>query len=464
MISKRIATTCVLAALAVSPAQKVAAGGGDALVGGVIGGIIGGVIVNEVNKNHQRRTYRSTQMSSGQREQNRQTQAALNYFGFPAGVPDGVMGGRSRAAAANYQAFMGYPASGYLNDYEQSFLLTSYQRALAGGPVTMQQAAANPMGPKGLLLAYRDEMAGRPAQGAGMMAAAPQPPATDPFSAPAQTQVMAAIPAPPAPAPVAEAPAPAVVPAAAAPAETAEAPKPALPTFMGGADQAQGSLASHCNKISLVTNSNGGFTKVADMKDPNFALNEQFCLARTYAIAEGEDLASKIKGFTPQQIAAQCEGFGPAMKPQIAALSLQPEAEVIQQTTDFIQKSGMDPAQMEATAKICLSVGYRTDNLDVALGSALLLTALGDRVYAELLGHHLAEGFGVARRPELALAWYQTSLDALANGEKAAFVPGQPERSALIRKAAYAVAGRPEAAATVKASSSLPSFAAPAKD
>jgi len=91
--------------LSVSATQASA----DNLGAAIMGGIIGGVIINEANKNRQRTTTtRSSQprstMSSATREQNRQVQTSLNYFGFPAGSPDGVMGQRSRAAVAQYQA------------------------------------------------------------------------------------------------------------------------------------------------------------------------------------------------------------------------------------------------------------------------------------------------------------------------------------------------------------------------
>ncbi|MGB5558011.1 MAG: peptidoglycan-binding protein, partial [Paracoccaceae bacterium] len=301
---------------------------------------------------------------------------------------------------------MGYPSTGQLTDYEKGFLLTSYRRALAGGPVTNQQIAANPMGPKGLLTAYRDEMAG--------------------VAAPQVTPSIVVV-------------APEAAPVAPAVTEEAAVAEPALPNFMGGGEQL--SLASHCNTVSLLTNSNGGFTTLASMNDAGFALNEQFCLARTYAIAKGEELAGKVQGFTPQQIAQQCAGFGPAMKDYVAALSLKPQDEVLKDVGGFVLKSGMSPAQLSGTAKICLSVGYRTDNLDVAIGSALLLTVLGEGAYGELMGHHLAQGFGASRRPDLALAWYEMGLDAVSNGAEAVFAPGQPERNDLIRKAAFTLTG-----------------------
>ena len=91
-----------------------------------------------------------------------QVQTALNYFGFPAGTVDGVMGGNSRAAIGQYQATLGYPATGVLSEYERAFLTTSYDRAMVGGPQAAQIMASG-QGTRGLLLAYRQEQAGVPA-------------------------------------------------------------------------------------------------------------------------------------------------------------------------------------------------------------------------------------------------------------------------------------------------------------
>jgi len=419
---KAIATACVVTSLMIGRAEPVMADG-DALVGGIVGGIIGGVIVNEANKNRAKtKTYRSTSstpsVSSAQRTANREVQVSLNYFGFPVGTPDGSIGPKSRAAISEYQAVMGYPATGQLTDFEREFLVTSYYRAQAGGAATYQAIASNPMGVRGLLLTYRDEKFG--IVPAGTVAAAP----AAPVAVPAATAVVAA-PVNPV-AQVAE-------PAAAA---------AALPTFMAQA-ATQVSLASQCNKVSLLTNTNGGYTTVAAMQDPNVALSEQFCLARTYAMAQGEDLAGKVAGATPAQISEQCQAFGPVLAPQVAALSLQPRDEVLNSTSAFVLTSGMAPAQLAATAKICLGVGYTTDKLDVAIGSALLLTALGEKGYAELVGHHLSQGFGATQRADLALAWYETGLEAAAAGTEV-FAPGLPDRAALIRKAAYSVGGKPD--------------------
>lgn len=428
---KAIATTSLIVAMAVGRAEPVYADA-DGLVGGIIGGIIGGAIVNEANKSKRRTTTTSTRtsksygVSSAQREANREVQQALNQFGYPVGTPDGSLGPKSRGAISQYQALLGYPPTGQLTDYERTILVTAYQRVIAGGPAVAQTVATHPLGMQGFLLVQRDEMAGIvPVQpGTGVLATAtpPQPDATAPVL----------------PSLVAEAPA---------------TDPAALPNFMAD-NTAQVSLASQCNKVSLMTNTNGGYTTAAAMTDPMFALSEQFCLARTYAMATGEELAAKSAGFTPAQITEQCQAFGPALKDQVAALSLQPRDQVLQGVQAFVLKSGMSPAQLSGTAKVCLGVGYTTDNMGVAIGSALLLTALGEGAYGELLGHHLSQGYGATMRPDLALDWYDTGLAAMGAGA-AVFAPGIADRPEVIRKAAFTIGGR-----AYEAAPALPQFAA----
>jgi peptidoglycan hydrolase-like protein with peptidoglycan-binding domain len=239
---------------------------------------------------------------------------------------------------------------------------------------------------------------------------------------------------------------------------------PALPTFLAQNSQVA-SLASHCNKVSLETNTNGGFTTAANLRDPAFALSEQFCLARTYAMAQSEEMMARIQGFTPQQIAQQCEGFGPAMKDHVAALSLKSHDAVLNDVSGFVIATGMSAAQLADTARICLGVGYTTDNLDVAIGSALLLTVLGEKAYSELMGHHLTGGFGAAKRPDMGLTWFEYSFDDAAGGATLVFAPGMSDRGELIRRAAYMLNGRSDmlAPATEEAPvpAALPSFVIP---
>lgn len=143
----------VVTAIGFVPASPVVA---SDLLGGIVGGIIGGAIVQGSKP---RRTY-SSGVSSAVRAERKEIQTSLNYFGFPAGVPDGVMGRKSKAAVSNFQVFLGYPMTGQLTAFEKDFLLTSHRRALAGGYATQQMVATNPQGTRGLLVTYRTQMAG----------------------------------------------------------------------------------------------------------------------------------------------------------------------------------------------------------------------------------------------------------------------------------------------------------------
>ena len=453
MFFKNITMACAASAMMAVPATRISADTGD-FAAGIVAGVVGSAIVRNAGKQTRvvrektyvksRTTYvkKRAVVPSYIRQERREIQTSLNYFGFPAGSADGVLGRRSRAAISNYQAHMGYPATGQLTDYEKNFLLQSYNRALTGGVATNQLIAASPTGPRGLLTRYRNEAAGVvnagviPIAPATTIVVAPQPKVLQPQTLGGTTTT--------------------TLTALAGAASLSTPQTGSLPTFMGQTTTV--SLASHCNQVSLLTSTNGGFMTVDSMVDTNLALNEQFCLARTYAIAEGEQLSSKIQGFTPAQIAQQCEGFGPALKEHVAAMSLKPHTAVLQDVSTFVLSTGMSPVQLAGTAKICLSVGYRTDNMDVAIGSALLLAVLGEQVYSELMGHHLAQGFGVSKRTDLALPWYDMGLTAIENGATPVFAPGQPERNSLLRKASISLGGNAASLPKVQPVSTLPTF------
>ena len=421
MYFKTLTAACVAASLAVVPVNTAQADAGDFIAGAIIGGIVGANAKKQrtTKRVYKRKTYRPSIPST---TEGRNIQASLNYFGFNAGSVDGQLGRRSRDAISRYQAYLGYPVTGQLSAFEQNLLISSYNRAQAGGYAVQQQVAANPDGTRGLLKSYRAEMAGQsPAGNVTPQTTIVVAPQAAPQAAPTTTVTTAG------------------ALAGAAGLADAVAPSTGLPNFMGTGGQA--SLASHCNTVSLITNTNGGFTTLASMSDPNVAINEQFCLARTYAIAKSEELVSQIQGFTPDQVAQQCEGFGPAMKDQVASLSLKPRDAVVADVSSFILTTGMSPAQLAGTARICMGVGYRTDNMDVAVGSALLLYALGEGVYGELMGHHLSQGFGTAKRVDMATGWYDAGLAAVDSGAAAVFVPGQPERTELIRAASQRMSG-----------------------
>ncbi|APG48053.1 peptidoglycan-binding domain-containing protein [Phaeobacter porticola] len=551
MFSKLLKTTLAASVLATSGAAPAVA---DNLGAALVGSIIGGVIVNEAHKNRARkqpvtrkRTY------SPARAQNRETQTSLNYFGFPAGSPDGVMGRKSRNAVAQYQGHMGFPATGQLTQYERDFLVSSYSRAQIGGPQVIK-AMQGPNGVRGLLRTWRDEATGARSASTGgygnygglprevseavdEIAASADPSAeqllqrsgfmqladlngdgkndymidtsvsgssfwcgashcsvmvfastpqgyqrndfmargvtTANFSchqgscrmsdAPLGGTVQAgAIPTP------TQTPAPGGTVLASAPQAVAPAPAPApVPVGLAGIQLFQqaapaatsASLTSHCSKISLLTSSNGGYMTVADLRDPELALGEQFCLTRSYAINTGEALVAKVQGVSQAQVDSQCDAFGPAVQPYLAKLGTTDSATLISEVQKFVLHSNMSIEQLSNTAGICLFSGYRRDNMDVALGAALIMVGVGQRPYGELIGHHLAQGFGVAKSPEQAQSWYQTAVAALDGGADAVFAPGQPERIALIKAASAGLTGglvQPVPASSTAAA--LPSF------
>lgn len=510
--SMRLAVAASLA-LTTATAQASANELGAALVGG----ILGGVIMNEANKNKKRSTGNSAAYSA-QRQQNRETQTALNYFGFPAGTPDGVMGRKSRAAISQYQAYLGFPASGQLTPYERDFLMSSYSRAQIGGPQVIK-AMQGPEGTRGLLRSWRDEAAGvrtassgygygglpvevseaideiasstEPSAGqlmqrSGFMhladingdgkndylidtsvsgssfwcgashcavmvfASTPQGYSRNDFQArdvtmanfschqgtcrmTDQASVPAAVPAP--------APAPQQGSTVMASAGQAQ-PLGGIQLFGAPAAEAPApSLASYCSKVSLLTSSNGGYATAANMADPELALGEQFCLARSYAINEGEARVAKLGGVSQAQVDSQCDSFGPAVQPFLAKLGSQGSGAVLADVQKFVLQSNMSAEQLTNTAAICLFSGYRRDNMDVALAAALLMSAAGQRPYGELVGHHLAQGFGATRDGSRAQDWFTVAVTAIEGGAEPVFAPGQPERTALIKAAAAGLGG-----------------------
>src|SRR4051812_23948704 len=113
MSSRNIRFGLISSAAILLSAQGVLAGdGGSAFVGGLLGSAIGTAVTNSVIHERQRtiyvqpRHYATPGVNNYQRAENAQIQTALNYFGFNAGVSDGVMGANSRAAIGQYQAFM----------------------------------------------------------------------------------------------------------------------------------------------------------------------------------------------------------------------------------------------------------------------------------------------------------------------------------------------------------------------
>lgn len=533
---KQLTAVMLAASVMAVPAQTVKA---DEFVGGLVGGLIGGAvgagIVNHQNNQRQRTTTTRTRtvyvnpQASAQRAENRQVQTSLNYFGFPAGVADGVLGSRSRSAISGYQVYMGFPATGRLNEYEKSLLLGAYGRSVAGGADVASIIAKSPDGVRGVLKAQRDGTvtptrtagyAGLPlevSQAVDEVANSSDPSAeqllqrsgfiqlaelngdgsTDYIidtglagssfwcnANACKTMVFASTPngyrrndllmhsptaasfdcvggtcqvkSQPQTQLASTQPVQNTVPTFQT--QEPETTTAGLPVF--NTQPKQKSLASFCSKVNLLTSSNGGFTTVSTMSDPSFTLSEQFCLARTYALASGEELMATVQGATPQQIEAQCDSFGGLLTAQIASLGSKPADAVINDVNGVVLSSGMTADQLRTTSQICMASGYKTDNMQTALAGAMLLTALGDRPVAELVGHHLQGGFGTVESDDMAINWYQTALGALDSGSAPVFAPDQADRINVLRQATLKLSGA-DTAATVPTSATsgkLPVF------
>ncbi|MCG7520747.1 peptidoglycan-binding protein [Ruegeria sp. Ofav3-42] len=406
MFIRWIATLSIALSFAATVPQIARADAGDFIGGAVVGGVLGYTIGKDQQRKRTQSTTRSTRTyrpGIPSTTQGAQTQTALNYFGYNAGRVDGQVGRGTRAAIERYQVSMGYPINGYdFQPYQRDFLMQAYYWATSGGQASTQLAG------QPLLMAYRQQIHSGTA-----LAAAPQPPAV---AAPVETS----------PVETSQEIEPAT--------DVAEAPSATLPTLFSGGTTGP-SLANRCSAVMLQTSTNGGYTTLANMSDPEFALSEQFCLARSYAMARGEDLMQDIQGLTPDQIATQCDGFGEMLAPQVVKLPLSSKTDAETQMRKLALDSGLSPEDLAATSKVCLAIGYREDNMDAAVGSALMLVAMGEPAYGELIGHHLREGFGVQERRDLAMQWYDASLSALDAGSEAVFLPSQSDRPQLLRAA-----------------------------
>lgn len=401
MLKKIGLTASIIGALSLAPARPALADDlGKALAIGVIGAIIAGA-ANDQAKAKQKSAPRQSapQRSPAEVQAAKDLQAALNHFGFDAGAVDGQPGRKTKSAVASYQGTLGHPQTGDITDVERQLLLDSMARERLNPAEAMQLAAANPFGRSGLPAEYRRQ--------AAMPLVAPVP-----------------IVAPAAPAPMVAPAAPAV--------DQAAMPSFGLPT------EPTRSVNGHCNQINVLTTTNGGFSTAEAMPDPTLAMNEQFCLARTFAIAEGQKTAAQV-GATQEQIATLCGQLKAKLEPKLAGLATEPPEAMIRSVRAEIDASGKSVQEMTVTGRICLSEAYRTDDPVAANAALVTLAAADQKPYAELVGHHLREGFAGAANTAAGKVWVKYALDAVAGGVAPAFLPGQAaERAAILNKALMA--------------------------
>lgn len=411
----------------------------DVIIGGGAAVIIG-CATGAINCNKKPRPPRTTgvkkprpSINSAQRQQNRQVQGALNGFGWNVGSVDGVLGSRSRAAIGEYQRYMGYPATGQLSDWERQNLIDGWQKyqAGAGGAYPRTMAAE---GPRGLLNIGRDpNYAARYGDlvgtnyGTNNQGAIDRWPEGNPQPAAVQPQIQAA-------------------PQAQQPLPPAQQPQGGQVIGNGGSvpqlkplkpvGQVAVSAAARCELVDQTTRIQGGVVQAANMTDPDQALSEKFCEARGFAITQGGSVAAQY-AVSENEMTAFCgqieEGFTATMTDLPAAA----QGQVVPQLQTTAAQLGLsDPATMGVYGQICLGIGYRLDNAEMALAGALTMIAAGQSPYGELVGHHLREGFGVNPAPTTATEWYVNAMDALERGEAPVFVPSTtPERIQVIRTA-----------------------------
>lgn len=400
-------------AVAIGTIPAPSARANDDLVKGLAILGVGGIILNEMNKNNRNNNARNAPAApaaqrapaqpSAARQAAMDLQSALNNFGFDAGPVDGRPGNKTRAAVASYQGTLGHPQTGEITAVERQLLLDSVVQERLNPAEAAQLAAANPFGRSGLPAAYRQK-----AQAAYGVPASPVPAAQP-----------AAIP------PIA---------AAAAPAPTAP-DQLVIPGDFAIPTQPVRSVNGHCNNVSVLTTTNGGFATAAAMPDPALAMNEQFCLARTFAISEGQKVASSA-GATQEQISTLCGQQKAWLLPQLSGLETSAPDTVVAAVRKAYSDAGKTADQMGVAGRICLSEAYRTDDASAANVSAVVLAASGQTPYAELIGHHLREGFGATATGAAGKAWMQYALASLAAGAAPVFLPGQSaERVAILDQA-----------------------------
>ncbi len=213
-------------------------------------------------------------------------------------------------------------------------------------------------------------------------------------------------------------------------------PAAELPTFDAPTTPMSASISEHCNSINVLTSTNGGFTTLGAMTNPAFVLNEQFCLARTAAVAQAERAMGNVVDVTPAQLSAQCDGLGALMRPTLAALQDDDPADVINDVQATLTGSGQSMEQLASAGVVCLGLGYQADKAEVALGSALLMVGTGHSAYGEIVAHQLRGGFGTEHCEACAGAWLTATIASLEGGATPAFLPNQSaDRIALLKAA-----------------------------
>ncbi len=335
----------------------------------------------------------------------RADQKALNFFEFDAGGADGVMGRRTRGAIERYQAFMGYPITGRLDDTQRATLREA--RAWAQS----ERAAAYPgITARELLAAFVDERSGTN------------------YCARTGRCPYAGVRPQPAPAPPAPGDRPGTIPVIPATAHT--------------------SVAGLCDSVRLLEQASP--VSLAPLDRPREmarVLDREFCDARDYAMAITQNLLSQAN-LPDSQLDKFCNQTTSYIRRYLPDLAGMRRDRVLSTLRRAIGDAGISVANARNTGKVCLGYGYRRDNAEMALYSAALLAGAGLAPYAEIIGHHSRAGFGLRMDESVAREWYDAAFSSLENGVRPEILPRQSRRRvAAMRNALNGVsqAGMPSA-------------------
>jgi hypothetical protein len=332
---------------------------------------------------------------------------------------------------------MGYPRTGYLTDQERGMLLESHNRYRNGGGQAYPQVVAQE-GTKGLLKAFRDPnwaaQYGATNYPNPQVARGTQVP--NHYGNPGTLGVPNQVPN--------------AIPSAIPPATTAQAtgavPPLAIPP-LAPVGQVKKSMAERCELVTLMTQTNQGPIAAVAMNDPDQALSEKFCEARGYAMSVAQSYAAQLR-VSDDQLLSTCAQISDALAPARDMVESAEVDAVSARVSEIGQSVGLgDPANAGAYGQLCLGIGYRQDDADMALSGALLAFSIGQLPYGEVMAHHLREGFGVSADMPSAVTWYDTALGALEQNATPAFLPSQSADRVAVMRAALK-SGRLQAVAT----------------
>lgn len=293
--------------------------GRSSISDGLGAALVGGVILNKRPADARKKQRMTTQSSA--RRSAKDLQTALNFFGFDAGTPDGLIGPRSRAAIESYQAHVGLPETGILTAKEQYDLLLAFR---------MSQEENSADANEDVRIAQRRESLGR----------------TLAMIDERQNRVASV-------APVVRDPQPAALPALAA--------RPTAPPA---------SFARLCSDQP---------SSVGDATQPTDLLERRLCSSREHMMASGASEMASISGMDEAQIAAQCSQIEPFLARVLPKDWDQLSSEaVIAQLKSAVISTGTRPETTVRTARVCAALGYKEDDSELVLSSALFGSASSD--------------------------------------------------------------------------------------